>query len=431
MALECEVLGTARRVLASISRTEDVAFSPDGATLAIADFGQDEIAFFTLELPSDGPVRLTDGVRLACPELAAPHGLTFIGNDHVVVASREGAVALFEVPRQFDGESHKVDHPVAMLGDGPTGFTSPGSVAARSLGAERFDVLVCYNYAHVVTRYELDLADGVMQGQERPAVQKWMDIPDGVCFSADGQWLAVSNHNMNAVLLYRNDELLGPASDPDGIARGVAYPHGLFFSPDGSALFVADAGTPYVHVYRRGAAGWNGVHFPVASTRVIDDVRFHAGRAHPDGINTQEGGPKGIDLHPTAPLVAITCEEQVLSFATVEELSADDAEALASAQVELDLELHRSARAERQERDRLRDELRDLHVDAGRQLSESAQTIETVRQELAAARRAAKAEVASLERRIDKIHTSRSWRWSTPLRRLGRMRRVVRGGRRA
>src|SRR5690606_6035906 len=92
--------------------------------------------------------------------------------------------------------------------------------------------------------------------------------------------------------------------DPDATLRGILYPHGLRFSPDGGLLFAADAGAPFVHVYRNDGAAWRGDLYPVASLRVIDDASYNRGRANP-----QEGGPKGLDLSPDGSVLVVTCEE--------------------------------------------------------------------------------------------------------------------------
>jgi hypothetical protein len=101
---------------------------------------------------------------------------------------------------------------------------------------------------------------------------------------------------------------MGPKADPVAVLRGVRYPHGVRFAEDGRRVFVADAGAPFVHVFDSPPHGWHGASYPRASIRVMSDESFEAGHHNP-----QEGGPKGIDLHP-ANVLAVTAECAPLAF---------------------------------------------------------------------------------------------------------------------
>jgi hypothetical protein len=111
------------------------------------------------------------------------------------------------------------------------------------------------------------------------------------------------------LLLYENSPALNPEAEPDGILRGVMYPHGLRFSADGRHLFVADAGAPYLHIYAQDSDQWRGVHHPMASVRVMNDAVFEKGRYNPE-----EGGPKGLDLDAGSKILVVTSEFLPLAF---------------------------------------------------------------------------------------------------------------------
>ncbi|WP_299351180.1 hypothetical protein [uncultured Shimia sp.] len=98
-----------------------------------------------------------------------------------------------------------------------------------------------------------------------------------------------------------------PDKDPDGYLMRLAYPHGLRFTADGRYMFVADAGLPFVHVYARGA-GWEGRRPPVANIRIMSDFDYLKGR-----YNTQEGGPKGLEIDAQNHLLLVTSEFQPLA----------------------------------------------------------------------------------------------------------------------
>ena len=94
-----------------------------------------------------------------------------------------------------------------------------------------------------------------------------------------------------------------------GFCAAFHCPHGLRFSGDGSRIFVADAGAPYIHVYANDGNGWRGVRSPITSFRVMDEAQFLRGRHNP-----QEGGPKGLDIDDEMNVLVVTSECQPLAF---------------------------------------------------------------------------------------------------------------------
>ncbi len=170
---------------------------------------------------------------------------------------------------------------------------------------------MCNNRGDSVTRHVLDVT-----GSATPAVtandvlvSQSLAFPNGIDVSPDGTWIAVSNHARRRVMLYERSPLLNEHSEPDGILRGPANPHGVRFSADGATLFVADAETPFVHVYSRDGDSWAGVQcHPAQFVRVIDDDVFQRERS------VGEGGPKGIDLDRRGCVLVVTCESRPLAF---------------------------------------------------------------------------------------------------------------------
>jgi len=168
---------------------------------------------------------------------------------------------------------------------------------------------VCHTYSNVVTRHVLDRAKGYASTRDEVLLHRGLDVPDGICCSADGAWIAVSNHNTHEVLLYRRTSALGPDAVPDGVLRNMICPHGVRFTPDQGYVLVADAHARYVNVYARGASAWDGVRDPVHMAPVLDRATFLRGRSNPE-----EGGPKGIDVDAGMNVLACTTEFQTLSF---------------------------------------------------------------------------------------------------------------------
>jgi len=317
--IDCILSPSARAALAAIGRTEDIMFSPSGRSLAIAGFFANLIAIFAVTIDVSAPrkqVTLGEVVEIEGPALRNPHGLCFLDEQTLAVANREGGVHVFAVPAFGDAAARHPRDPIRTIaGDAATPIRTPGSVASFPLDAHRLELLVCHNYANAVSRHVLDRRQGHASVGDGFLLRRGLDVPDGVCFSRDGAWIAVSNHGTQEVFVYRRTAFLGPESSPDAVLRTVICPHGVRFTADAAHLLVADAHAPFVNVYARGEGGWHGVRDPVRMTRVLEPETHLRGRTNP-----AEGGPKGIDLHPDANVVACTTEFQTLAFFDLAEM---------------------------------------------------------------------------------------------------------------
>lgn len=418
-----------RDVIASMGRTEDVRFSPSGGRLAVAAFNLKAVVVFDIDIArsaSGRAVALTRAVKFLSPSLTYAHGLDFIDDDTIVVASRGGDIPIFKLPSgELAGDSYELS-PVQMLraSELPMLMT-PGSVSAFANGRDSHEILVCNSYAHRVTRHRLDWSQGCSLTSSEILLEKWLDIPDGVSVSGDRQWLAVSNHNAHNVLLYRDPQSLNPGSAPDGVLRSVLYPHGVRFSADGRHIIVADAGTPYVHVYANDGAGWQGVRNPVASVRVMDQSVYLRGRNNP-----QEGGPKGIDIDAGMNVLVTTCECQPLAFfdlpaileraSSASDVGAADPEARRAQQaldvrheLELfDLASQHHARAAEAEARAVQAEARAIAARSRAADAEARAATAHARAEKA------KAKAARAKAKAGFVINGRSWRITAPLRRI-------------
>jgi hypothetical protein len=297
----------------SLERTEDVRFSPSNRRLAVAAFKRNRIVVFDIDIASSlgaTQVALTGGVELSSPALQLPHGLDFIGDDTLIVTSRGSDVALFKLPPVEEiVRTHEVLPIARWPANGTTFLNAPSAVAVTQVEQDAGEVLICNNDGHTVTRHLLDRDAGGALRNSEILLHKFLNVPDGVSVSPDRRWIAVSNHAAHNVLLYENSPALNSDAEPDGILRGVIYPHGLRFSADGCHLFVADGGAPYLHIYTQDPDQWRGVHHPVASVRIMDDAVFQRGRHNPE-----EGGPKGLDIDACSNVLVVTSEWLTLAF---------------------------------------------------------------------------------------------------------------------
>ena len=295
-------------VISRLGRTEDIRFSPDNKRLAVAEFSNNAIAIFDIGIggSSVGEVCLSGVREIFSSHLSHPHGLDFIDNDTIIVANRDGGIAVFHLHNWHsiaEGEGVSLE----IFGDFE-GVRTPGSVAVRQKRGALYEALVCNNYDNTVTRHLLELNNGCLVRGSGVALRRWLDIPDGICVSESSQWVAISNHSTHCVLLY-DVASLSEFSEPDGILGCVRYPHGLRFTGGDRLLLVADAGSPYVHIYGAADLNWRGVRTPLLSIRTMSDEKFASGRYNP-----QEGGPKGIDVTNDMSLFVTTNECQPIAF---------------------------------------------------------------------------------------------------------------------
>ena len=295
-----------RNAVLSMGRTEDVRFSPNNQRLAVAAFRKNKISVFEISVTasdSSKSIAITSATNISSTYLKSPHGIDFIDDERIIVANRDGQVCIFELPPNAIENCELA--PVAILKS--DSISTPGSVAIIRNEAGLCEALICNNFANRVTKHLLDLREE--DTLSKVLLKKWLDVPDGISLSKERQWIAISNHETNEVLLYENKPSLNASSAPDGILRRFNYPHGLRFTSDGNFILGADAGSPCVNIYEKGDTDWRGVRDPIRLFRVLNNEDFLRGSYGPG-----EGGPKGIDVHDAQKVLVTTCECQPLAF---------------------------------------------------------------------------------------------------------------------
>lgn len=302
--------------LEQLGRTEDIAFSPHDRRLAIAGHNSETILLVDVRVETSASattVVLEDFVEIRSPCLRYPHGVAFLDRDTIIVANRTGQVTILKVPPGGTGlHSFTVPAIGTIKGALFQRLASPGSVSVRRLGNEQYEVHICNNYIHRVTRHVVDGRNGYRVKRNKVLLANGICVPDGVAVSEDGRWIAVSNHGSHDVAVFENTPGLGRHTVPAGTLHGlhgINYPHGVRFTADGRFILVADAGGPYLNVYASRDGDWSGVRQPATSVRVMDNETFRRGRHNP-----AEGGLKGIAIDGAMTIVATTCEEQPLAF---------------------------------------------------------------------------------------------------------------------
>ena len=305
--------------LGNIGRSEDVKLSPNERRMVIAGFEKNKLLLIDVEFDFSGGgkrIALTKCIEITAPNLRKPHGLTFIDDETLVVANRDGDVFILGLPSGEDGVKEVELHPLNTIRNGPIHYVhNPGSVSVKQIAPDLHELLVCNNYVHYVTRHILDGRDQYRVISSAILLKDGLSIPDSIAENKGENWIAISNHNTHNVFLYGNTVKLNSQSRPDVTLCKIKYPHGLRFTSDNNFLLVADAGAPFVHVFSKGENDWGGVSEPVTSIRVMSDETYHNGNYNP-----QEGGPKGIEVESTMRVLIATSEHMVLEFFDLEKV---------------------------------------------------------------------------------------------------------------
>jgi hypothetical protein len=304
-----------RDALIRIGRTEDVKLSPDNSRLAIPDYFGRRIFLFSIRIePGAASPRVTlldYSILSSSRSLREPHGIAFLDNDHVIVCNRAADVCVFRIPLSGEHPRERNVEPVArIVGNGifSARVLTPGSVDCHEIADKHYRFLVCNNGWNAITSHTIQLGKGVRTRNEGILIENRLRIPDGVSFSRDHAWIAISNHVDGEVLIYRNTSELNKTTPPTAILRGIVCPHGVRFTSDGKVL-VADAASQYLHVFESENGNWKGVQQPAGSTRLVDDQTFYSGR-----YDSREGGIKGIDIDNSGRLLITTHKLNVLGF---------------------------------------------------------------------------------------------------------------------
>jgi DNA-binding beta-propeller fold protein YncE len=291
-------------VVSSLGRTEDIKFSPSNRRMAVAELWDNRITVFDISISSKS-VALTDAAQISSPHLKSPHGLDFVDDERIIVVNRDGKACVFKLPFGASGR-FELEPEAIIVSDK---ISTPGSVAVVRDERGSNAVLISNTYSNSISRHSLELDNEHPIDDGRILLKRWINIPDGLCVSHNMQWIAISNHNVHNVMLYKNSPDLNGSSDPDGILLRTNYPHGLRFTSDEKFVVVSNAGSPYVNVYERGGADWRGIRYPLLSFRALSDDEFLLARS-----NRQEGGVKGIDIDNGGNVFVATCGNQPLAF---------------------------------------------------------------------------------------------------------------------
>lgn len=315
MRINYEATDEIRNRIEHIGRTEDIKFSPDGKQFIIVEFLASKLHLFTCDIhqtDSSPSIHITGYSAITSPEIKLPHGVCYLDNHTIAVCNRIGGVSIFKIPGATDqADEYRLTPEKVINGQGlfTARVITPGSVHSHQISKDRYWILVCNNNRHAVTSHIVDLRDGVKITNEGIRIEHSLCFPDGVSISPDGKWIAISNHDFSQVSIFENTPGLNKKSPPATVFDGPVCPHGIRFSPDGKTLYVADAATKYLYIFESKDGNWGSAENSCRSVQVVDDQTFYYGK-----YGLREGGVKGIDIHPSNLLLAVSHRMEVLGF---------------------------------------------------------------------------------------------------------------------
>ncbi len=304
-----------KNILESISRTEDIKFSPDNKRFTILEFLENKIHLLGIDINSNvSPpgISITTYSLIKSSDLKNPHGICFLGNEHIVVCNRSGDVSIFKIPGQIDEINEfniKAEKNISGKGYITAKVKTPGSVDCYQISDKSYRIFICNNYWNMVTSHIIEIGNSIKIRNQGVLIENSINLPDGISVSPDRKWISISNHVYGEVLIYENTSKLNRKTPPYAILKGPVCPHGIRFGPDGKRLYVADASSQYLHVYECEDGNWQKVQNQSKSIRLLDDETFYLGR-----YSALEGGLKGIDVDNSNSLLISTNKLQPVGF---------------------------------------------------------------------------------------------------------------------
>ena len=141
-----------KNILESIGRTEDIKFSPDNKRFAILEYLENKIHLLGIDIDrnvSPPEISITTYSLIKSSNLKNPHGICFLGNDHIIVCNRFGDVSIFKIPYHVD-ETNEFDIKAERIISGKGYITAkvktPGSVDCYQISDKSYRIFICNNY---------------------------------------------------------------------------------------------------------------------------------------------------------------------------------------------------------------------------------------------------------------------------------------------
>jgi|SRR5436190_13621276 len=282
-------------------RAEGIAISSSGSMMAIATADADTVLLYRRQSSGRFDTEPCDTLCGPGSRLSYPHDVSFApaaGGELLAVAQRRGSITIYnsgsmagnfgpEPAFEISGAGSRLD-----FSDG-VAFVPPLN-----------DHLAACNLAFGTISFYRKRSDSPLAFDPHPRFELWQGLaePDGLAFSASGEWLAVANHGNHSVSIFRR-RIRGASGDsfrfgPAPVAviadAGFRYPHSLAFDA-ADHLFVTNAGANFFSVVAPTKLGDRIQWTPLPGGQHV--VGSESGFRAINAENKMEGGPKGIAIH--------------------------------------------------------------------------------------------------------------------------------------
>ena len=268
---------------ARLHTPQHAAFSPDGKTLVVANWGNQTLTVYKQNREGDfftKPVAMV----LAPSPLSShkPHGIAlspcgaFLAVAYGAASYHGKAVALYRLVEEG------LDFELVDMLEGPAEL--PGIPKGITFSPDGSCLLVTFSDANCLVIYTLSEDNTIVRTSRQVIGGKESGIsrPEDVKIFANGKYCAVSNSDRNTVTYYSFDPVLNrvtqnmPCEILQNPEANFHFPHGLAFSPDGAFMLVTQFG--HVEVTEDGDVIWGPRTNPKTS-------KFNVYRVLKDGFD--------------------------------------------------------------------------------------------------------------------------------------------------
>ncbi len=292
-------------VESKVCHPEGIAFSPTGDSVAVVNAASDAICFHR-RLANDSNYEITPSFTIEGPDaqLSYPHDVAFSPNgEHLAVANSQGqSVNIYKKSTQHDFYEPV---PMVVLKGRRTQLHYPHAV--KYVPTENA-IAVANVYANTIAFFHYEGDDYEQVPYYVITQDQILDRPDGLAFSSDGELLAVASHGNHLVPIYQRQQ--GPNGEYSwklvevirGFRSNLYYPHSLSFHPSNEYLAVSNAaGAQTLLVFKKVSDT-----FPRYGRTAVQALSiFHAESVPLQSTFPEEGGVKGVAFAPNGNALGI------------------------------------------------------------------------------------------------------------------------------
>lgn len=294
-----------------LNRPEGVTFTPSGDYIATANLFSNMVTFYK-RIGDHGAVYETTpafSIKGKKSKLDHPHDLAFSPDGcHLAVANRQGNSITIYAKNHIKGIYDSV--PIAVIRGKSSQLVAPSSVKYCPVN-NMITVANTGNHSITFYCYNGDVYDQTPYQTIRDT-PKVLSIINSLDFSMDGELLATTILDTHSVLIYQRIPGSGNLYTPQpvqiiqGPDTNLCYPHSVSFHPTKNYLVVSNAqGRKNINIYQKITGGFPGYSFAPELTLEVTQM-YNESTIHLLEQLRQKGGCKGVSFSPDGTSLAVT-----------------------------------------------------------------------------------------------------------------------------